>query len=51
MKYQHIDEENEVRGIPSLIVYKNGHKIGHLHSKFAKTPGQINEFLSGITSN
>lgn len=50
-KYQHIAEENEVRGIPSLIVYKNGHKIGHLHSKFAKTPGQINEFLSGITSD
>lgn len=48
-KYQHIAEENEVRGIPSLIVYKNGHKIGHLHSKFAKTPEQIEEFIAGIS--
>lgn len=48
-KYQHIAEENEVRGIPSLIVYKNGHKIGHLHSKFAKTPKQIEEFIADIS--
>lgn len=41
-KYQHIAEENEVRGIPSLIVY-------HLHSKFAKTPEQIEEFIAGIS--
>jgi thioredoxin-like negative regulator of GroEL len=44
-QFQTVAEENEVRGIPSLLVFKNGQKIGHLHSKFAKTPDQIKEFL------
>ncbi|MEX2416302.1 MAG: thioredoxin family protein [Paenibacillaceae bacterium] len=44
-KYQHIAEENEVRGIPSLLIFKNGQKVGHLHSKFAKTSDQVREFL------
>src|SRR5690606_33529582 len=35
---QSVAEENDVRGIPSLLVYRNGEKIAHLHSKFAKTP-------------
>lgn len=48
-KYQHIAEENEVRGIPSLLVFKNGQKVGHLHSKFAKTPDQIREFVKSIS--
>jgi thioredoxin-like negative regulator of GroEL len=48
-KHQHIAEENEVRGIPSLIVFKNGQKVGHLHSKFAKTPDQIRQFLSTVS--
>lgn len=48
-KFQHISEENEVRGIPSLLVYKDGQKIGHLHSKFAKMPDQIKEFLSTVS--
>jgi thiol-disulfide isomerase/thioredoxin len=42
---QDIAEKNEVKGIPSLLVFKNGQKIGHLHSKFAKTPDQIKTFL------
>lgn len=45
---QPIAEENDVRGIPSLLVYKNGEKIAHLHSKFAKTPEQIKEYLDSI---
>lgn len=45
-----IAEENEVRGIPSLLVYKNGEKIAHLHSKYAKTPGQIREYLNTLVS-
>lgn len=47
-EFQPIAEENDVRGIPSLLVFKNGEKIGHLHSKFAKTPTQIKEFLDTI---
>ncbi|MCM3342838.1 thioredoxin family protein [Paenibacillus sp. MER TA 81-3] len=46
---QHIAEENDVRGIPSLLAFKNGQKVGHLHSKFAKTPDQIREFLSTLS--
>lgn len=46
--FQHIAEENEVRGIPSLLVYRNGTKVAHLHSKFAKTPAQVEEYLDGI---
>lgn len=47
-KFQSIAEANEVRGIPSLLVYKNGEKIAHLHSKFAKTPAQIREYLESL---
>ncbi|MGF7048288.1 thiol-disulfide isomerase/thioredoxin [Paenibacillus sp. DS2015] len=43
-----ISESNDVRGIPSLLVYRNGEKIAHLHSKFAKTPTQITEYLDAI---
>ncbi|MHA0857904.1 thioredoxin family protein [Paenibacillus sp. CMAA1364] len=43
-----ISEENDVRGIPSLLVYRNGEKLAHLHSKFAKTPTQITEYLECI---
>jgi thioredoxin-like negative regulator of GroEL len=47
-RYQHIAEENEVRGIPSLLVYKGGKKVGHLHSKYAKRPAQVREFLDTL---
>lgn len=47
-QFQEIAEANEVRGIPSLLVYKNGRKIAHLHSKLAKTPAQIREYLNEI---
>jgi thioredoxin-like negative regulator of GroEL len=48
-KFQEIAEENEVRGIPSLLAYRGGRKIGHLHSKFAKTPDQVREYLNGLS--
>jgi hypothetical protein len=35
-------------GIPSLLVYKDGEKIAHLHSANAKTPEQVTEFLSAL---
>ncbi|MDF2661002.1 MAG: thiol-disulfide isomerase [Paenibacillus sp.] len=47
-KFQPIAEENEVRGIPSLLVYRGGQKIAHLHSKFAKTPDQVREYLNSL---
>ncbi|SDN51000.1 Thiol-disulfide isomerase or thioredoxin [Paenibacillus sp. yr247] len=48
-QFQTIVEANEVRGIPSLLVYKNGVKLGHLHSKFAKTPAQVQDYLESIS--
>ena len=47
-EFQEIAEENEVRGIPSLLVYRNGKKVAHLHSKFAKTPDQVKEYLNSL---
>ncbi|WP_308635341.1 thioredoxin family protein [Paenibacillus silvisoli] len=43
-----IAEENGVMGIPSLLVYKNGVKVGHLHSKYAKTSVQVREYLESV---
>lgn len=47
-QFQEIAEQNEVRGIPSLLVYRNGAKVAHLHSKFAKTPAQVREYLDSL---
>ncbi len=41
-----IAEKHSVMGIPSLLVFKNGEKLAHLHSAYAKTPDQVIEFLS-----
>ncbi len=49
-EFQPIAEANQVRGIPSLIAFTKGEKIGHLHSKFAKTPDQIREYLNDMTN-
>lgn len=45
-----VSSQNDVRGIPSLLVYKDGKKIAHLHSKFAKTPGEVSEYLQTLES-
>lgn len=45
-----IAEQYEVRGVPSLLLYRQGEKIGHLHSKFAKTPQEIEDFIQQHTS-
>lgn len=37
--------EFDVMGIPSLLIFKNGEKLAHLHSANAKTPEQVKEFL------
>lgn len=46
--FPEIAEEQTVMGIPSLLVFKNGEKIAHLHSANAKTPDQVNEFLNNL---
>lgn len=48
-QFQSVAEANDVLGIPSLLVYKNGVKVGHLHSRFAKTPAQVREYLGSIS--
>ncbi|MCM3629095.1 thioredoxin family protein [Paenibacillus glycanilyticus] len=47
-QFEMLAQKYDVRGIPSLLVFKNGVKIDHLHSKFAKTPNQIREYLSKL---
>jgi thiol-disulfide isomerase/thioredoxin len=43
-----IAEKYDVMGIPSLLVWKNGEKIAHLHSANAKTPEQVTEFMKSL---
>ncbi|MGD3157456.1 thioredoxin family protein [Staphylococcus cohnii] len=38
--------KNDVMGIPSLLVFKNGEKLAHLHSTNAKSPEQVESFLA-----
>ncbi|WP_110111900.1 thioredoxin family protein [Bacillus sp. CGMCC 1.16541] len=45
-EFENISDENNVMGIPSLLVYKNGEKLAHLHSANAKTPEAVREFLN-----
>jgi thioredoxin-like negative regulator of GroEL len=47
-QFENLAEKYEVKGIPSLLVFKNGQKLDHLHSKFAKTPSQIREYLEKL---
>jgi thiol-disulfide isomerase/thioredoxin len=42
-------EKYEVMGIPSLLVFQNGEKKAHLHSAYAKTPEEVEQFLQSIT--
>jgi thiol-disulfide isomerase/thioredoxin len=44
--FERLANEYELMGIPSLLVFKDGKKVGHLHSASAKTPDQVTEFLS-----
>ncbi|MEH7235189.1 thioredoxin family protein [Bacillus sp. JJ1562] len=47
-EFPEIAEKYDVMGIPSLLYYKGGEKLGHLHSANAKTPEQVNEYLEGL---
>ncbi|MGD6818550.1 thioredoxin family protein [Metabacillus sp. 84] len=45
-EFPEIAEKYQVMGIPSILIFKNGEKLGHLHSANAKTPDQVREFLT-----
>ena len=42
---EEVASDNEVMGIPSLLVFENGQKRAHLHSANAKSPEQVESFL------
>ena len=39
-------EKYQVMGIPSLLIFQNGEKLAHLHSANAKSPAQVEDFLT-----
>ncbi|BAS46706.1 thioredoxin [Staphylococcus schleiferi] len=39
-------EEYEVMGIPSILIFKDGQKLHHLHSANAKSPEQVENYLA-----
>ena len=41
-----VAQDYEVMGIPSLLVFKDEKKTAHLHSANAKSPEQVEDFLS-----
>ncbi len=47
-EFPELAEEQTVMGIPSLLVFKNGEKLAHLHSANAKTADQVREFLNTL---
>lgn len=49
-QFEEISNKNDVMGIPSLLVYQNNQKLGHLHSANAKTPEEVTTFLQPFFS-
>lgn len=49
-QFEELANQQEVMGIPSLLVFQNDRKLGHLHSANAKTPEQTKEFLQQFFS-
>ncbi|MGM9925750.1 MAG: thioredoxin family protein [Bacillus sp. (in: firmicutes)] len=47
-EFPEIAEQQNVMGIPSLLVFKNGEKLAHLHSANAKTEDQVRDFLNNL---
>lgn len=43
--FPELAEKYQVMGIPSLLIFKNGEKLAHLHSANAKSPAQVTDFL------
>lgn len=47
-EFRAIADENQVMGIPSLLVFQNGEKKAHLHSANAKSPEEVRKFLNDV---
>ncbi|QED47774.1 thioredoxin family protein [Cytobacillus dafuensis] len=47
-EFPEISEKQNVMGIPSLLVFKKGEKLAHLHSANAKTAEAVSEFLNNL---
>ena len=47
-EFPKFSDEQNVMGIPSLLVFKNGKKLAHLHSANAKTADQVREFINNL---
>ncbi|SDL98686.1 thioredoxin family protein [Bacillus sp. OK048] len=47
-EFPEISDKQSVMGIPSLLVFKNGEKLAHLHSANAKTTEAVKEFLNKL---
>lgn len=48
--FPEIAQTYEVMGIPSLLIFRNGEKLAHLHSADAKTPEEVRQFLDSVKS-
>lgn len=44
--FPELAEKYQVLGIPSILIFKNGEKMAHLHSANAKTAEQVKDFLT-----
>ncbi len=49
-QFEDIASQQDVMGIPSLLVFQNNQKLGHLHSANAKTPHEVSAFLQTFFS-
>jgi thiol-disulfide isomerase/thioredoxin len=47
--FPELAEKYQVMGIPSLLIFRNGEKMAHLHSANAKTPEEVKAFLQSLT--
>ena len=43
-----LGKELKIDGIPSYMVYKNGHEVARLVNKYRKTKQEIEDFLSKV---
>jgi thioredoxin 1 len=50
-QFPEVAKENQVMGIPSLLIFQDGEKKAHLHSANAKSPQQVKDFLDLVKSN
>jgi len=49
-EYPEISDKYEVKGAPSFLIFKNGEKVAHLHSRWAKKQPEIETFLDNMES-